>query len=316
MSELSLISAAVVAAGALRQMFVLAAIVRSGQFLRQRPDITPPSPAGEALAPRFFIVVPVLREAALLRETVAHFRALACGHAASVVVVTTAREAAEAGKHGGAGDTVAVARELAREGQCAHVHYPDPLGLKGDQLNHAAACCAGILPDGVPSWRAFLVCYDADSRPPPGSLGCFAQAIDDNPGADVFHQSSRFEFRLAHRPPGGLRKVGLAVCGAGALHANRFVLGYEIPRLLNRSDQAGAVRRALCSGVYAHVTGHGLCVRLSLLQKLPFPGRSPLEDMHYSFILGSRAVPMVAVRSLDTAEVPGTVTTQVRQAAR
>jgi cellulose synthase/poly-beta-1,6-N-acetylglucosamine synthase-like glycosyltransferase len=316
MSELSLISATVVAAGALRQMFVLSAIVRSGQFLRQRPDIRPPSPAGERLALRFFIVVPVLREAALLRETVAHFRALACGHAATVVVVTTAREAAEAGKHGAAGDTVAVARELEREGQCAHVHYPDPRGLKGDQLNYAAACCAAMLPDGVPASGAFLVCYDADSRPPPGSLGCFAQAINDNPGADVFHQSSRFELRPAHRSPGGLQRVSLAVCGAGALRANRFVLGYEIPRLFNRSAQAGAVRRALCSGVYAHVTGHGLCVRLSLLQKLPFPARSPLEDMHYSFILGSRAVPMVAVPNLDTAEVPGTVTTQVRQAAR
>ena len=84
MSELSLIIAAVVADGALRQVFVLSAIVRSGQFLRQRQDIRPPSPAGERLAPRFFIVVPVLREAALLRETVAHFRTLACGQAATV----------------------------------------------------------------------------------------------------------------------------------------------------------------------------------------------------------------------------------------
>ncbi|HUZ26193.1 MAG TPA: hypothetical protein VMV07_20760 [Streptosporangiaceae bacterium] len=41
------------------------------------------------------------------------------------------------------------------------------------------------------------------------------------------------------------------------------------------------MKRALCSGVDAHVTGHGLCVRLSLLEKLPFPARSPLEDMHY-----------------------------------
>jgi hypothetical protein len=316
MNELSLISAAVVAAGALRQTFVLSAIVRSGQFLRQRQDIRLPSPAGKALAPRFFIVVPVLREAGLLRETVAHFRALACGHAATVVIVTTAREAAEAGEHRDAGDTIAVARELAREGQCAHAHYPDPLGLKGDQLNHAAACCAGLLPDGVPPSQAFLVCYDADSRPPPGSLACFAQAIHDNVRADVFHQSSRFEFRPAHGPAIGLRRLTVAVCEAGALRANRFVLGYEIPRLLNRSEQASAVKRALCSGVYAHVTGHGLCVRLSLLQKLPFPARSPLEDMHYSFILGSRDAPMVAVPSLDTAEVPGTVTTQVRQAAR
>jgi hypothetical protein len=316
MSELSLISAAVVAAGAVRQMFVLSAIMRSGQFLRQCQGLRPTSPAREGATPRFFIVVPVLREAALLREAVAHFRTLACGHAATVVIVTTAREAAEAGEHRDVGDTVAVARDLAREGQCAHAHHPDRLGLKGDQLNHAVARCAGMLPDGVPPSQAFLVCYDADSRPPQGSLGCFAQSINDNPGADVFHQSSRFEFRPTHSPATGLRRLTVAVCEAGALRANRFVLGYEIPRLLNRSAQISPVKRALCSGVYAHVTGHGLCARLSLLQTLPFPARSPLEDMHYSFILGSRALPMVAVPSLDTAEVPGTVTTQVRQAAR
>ena len=76
------------------------------------------------------------------------------------------------------------------------------------------------------------------------------------------------------------------------------------------------MKRALRSAVYAHVTSHGLCVRLSLLETLPFPARSPLEDMHYSFILGSRGLPMVPVPSLDCAEVPGSVTAQVQQAAR
>jgi Glycosyl transferase family group 2 len=76
------------------------------------------------------------------------------------------------------------------------------------------------------------------------------------------------------------------------------------------------MKRALCSGVYAHVTGHGLCVRMSLLEHLPFPARSPLEDMHYSFILGSRRLPMVPVPSRDVAEVPGSVAAQVQQAAR
>jgi hypothetical protein len=108
----------------------------------------------------------------------------------------------------------------------------------------------------------------------------------------------------------------MAVCDAGALRANRFVLGFEIPRLVNRSAQVSNMKRVLCSGVYAHVTGHGLCIRLSLLEKLPFPARSPLEDMHYSFILGSRGLPMIAVPSLDVAEVPGTVAAQIQQAAR
>ncbi len=171
--------------------------------------------------------------------------------------------------------------------------------------------------DGVSSAQAFLACYDADSRPPADTLTHFARAIAANPGADIFHQSSRFELRPGRRSPARpLRRLREAVCDAGALRANRFVLGFEIPRLLNGSDQVSATKRALCSGVYAHVTGHGLCARLSLIEKLPFPAGSPLEDMHYSFILGSRGLPMVPVPSLDSAEVPGSVTAQVQQAAR
>jgi hypothetical protein len=314
MSALSRIATAVMTVGVARQAFVLSGIVRSGRFLREDKDPQPPSRRGE-IAPRFFIVVPVLREAAILPEAVAHFQALACGHAATVVIVTTAREATEGPRHPAAGDTVASARELARDGKCVHLHYPDPLGLKGDQLNFAAASCTAMLPDGVPSSQAFLACYDADSRPPLDSVARLACAIAGHPGADVFHQSARFESR--QRPAGGpLRRVRAAVCDAGALRANRFVLGFELPRLLNRCGQASAFKRALCSGVYTHVTGHGLCVRLSLLERLPFPARSPLEDMHYSFILGSRGLPMVPVPSLDSAEVPATVTAQVQQAAR
>lgn len=313
MRKLSLITAAAVAAGVIRQIFVLGAIARSGRFLRRGRSERP----GGVDTPRFFIVVPVLRESAILHETVAHFQSVAQGHAAIIVIVTTAREIAEASKRTIAGDSVAVAARLAGEGKCIHLHYPDPMGLKSDQLNYAASRCAGMLPGGVPSSQAFLVCYDADSRPPRDSLARFADAIAANPGTDVFHQSSRFELRPDQRMPSNpLAMLRAAICDAGALRANRFVLGFEIPRLLNGSDQVSAVKRAMCSGVYAHVTGHGLCIRLSLLEKLPFPARSPLEDMHYSFVLGSRGFAMMPVPSLDSAEVPGRVTAQLYQAAR
>jgi Glycosyl transferase family group 2 len=316
MTTLSTIVVVAVTAGAVRQVFVLSGILRSGRFLR-RGEEPQPKAVGGGLAPVFFIVVPVLREAAILPEAVAHFRMVAAGHDATVLIVTTTREAAAAGDVTTTEDTVALAAELARQGRSDHVHYPDASGLKADQLNYAAARCAAMLPDSVPSSRVFMVCYDADSRPSADCLARFADAIAENPEADVFHQSSRFELRPRQRQAAGpLGRLGTVLCDAGALRANRFVLGFEIPRLLNRSHRVSAGKRAVCSGVYAHVTGHGLCVRLPLLQSLPFPARSPLEDMHYSFILGSRGLPMIAVPSLDTAEVPGTLSGQVEQAAR
>jgi len=315
MSRLTLLGTALLAAGTLRQVFVLSAIARSCQFLHSDKNGRAGSPEGST-RPVFFLVVPVLREAAVLEATVGHLHALARGHMAQVVLVTTAREEAEASKHGRADDSVQLARDLAGQGKCVHLHYPDPCGVKGDQLNYAAAWCASALPNGVVPEQAFVVCYDADSRPPTDSLACFERAIAANPGAEVFHQSSQFELRALDHPGGRLGWLRLAVCDAGALRANRFVLGFEIPRLINRTPRSGAVKRAACSWVYAHVTGHGLCVRLSLLARLPFPAKSPLEDMHYSFILCSVGLPMIPVASLDRAEVPGSVSTQVQQAAR
>lgn len=254
MSSLSRVTVAVVTAGVIRQAFVLSGIVRSTRFLRRAQDARP-LPAGDAAVPRFFIVVPVLREAAILPETVAHFQALACEHTATVVIVTTAREAADAPRQCAPGDTITAARELARDGKCVHLHYGNPLGLKADQLNYAATCCSAMLGDDVPSSQAFLVCYDADSRPPLDSPARFGRAIAGHPGADVFHQSSRFESR--QRPTAGpLRRIRAAVCDAGALRANRFVLGFELPRLLYRSDRASAIKRALCSGRGRATMGH------------------------------------------------------------
>jgi hypothetical protein len=164
--------------------------------------------------------------------------------------------------------------------------------------------------------RVFLVCYDADSRPAFDSLRHFADAITRHPDVDVFHQSSRFHLRSGAASHGGCATVAGAVADAGALRANRFVLAYEIPRLRNRSPEATSLRRRLHAGVYTHVTGHGLCLRLPLLIRLPLPARSPLEDMHYSFLLGSRAETLVPISSLDAAEVPASLSSQLEQAAR
>ena len=299
---------------AMRHLLVLGAIVRSRRFLT--PDVAAGDAIPAAALPVFYIVIPVLREACVLRHALAHFETIAEGHQAQIVVVTTARETAERARHQGLPDTICVAEELARQDRCLHLHYPDPAGRKADQLNFVVDHCVAVLDDAALS-RSFLLCYDADSRPPLDSLAWFEEAIARHPNASVFHQSSRFELRQPPQPRHGVAAwLQRAVADSGTLRANRFVLGYEIPRLLNRSAMTGALKRKLCSFVYAHVTGHGLCVRVSLLRALPLPEQSPLEDMHYSFVLGSRNFPMVPIPSLDCAEVPAALRIQVQQAAR
>ncbi len=316
MTVLDLIAGIALAGIWLRQLMVLAAIARSARFLGQPQPSRARGRDGDE--PTFFVVLPVLREAAVIADAVAHFETMVHGHAAQVIVVTTERETVDTHLRSGETDTVALVEQLAGRGKVVHLHYPDPHGLKGDQLNFAARYCASTLLGDVPADRAFLVCYDADSRPPLDSLDHFEHAAARFRDASVFHQSARFELRArpASRARGITSWLSYGVGEGAALRANRFVLGFEIPRLVNRSGAVSQFKRRLCSYVYAHVTGHGLCVRLSLLLDLPFPARSPLEDMHYSFYLGSRNLPMVAVPSLDRAEVPSSVAAQVGQAGR
>lgn len=300
----------------IRHGLVLLAIFRSRRFLMRECPIKDGVHLGSELT--FYIVIPVLREADILRQAIDHFEVITKGRDAAVIVVTTARETYEHAQYPDAADTMSVADELAREGRCIHLHYPDPSGLKADQLNFAATYCSSVISTATHPSQAFLVCYDADSRPLINSLSCFEKSIAQHPHVDVFHQSSRFELRQDETliPARLIHRLRQAVADAGALRANRFVLAYEIPRLLNRSPVASWMKRQLCSYVYTHVTGHGLCVRLSLLQTLPFPARSPLEDMHYSFLLGSRNLALQPVPSLDTAEVPSSIRTQVDQLSR
>ncbi len=309
---LTLIAAAVL----VRQCFVLAAIVGSARFLRAGRAPVSGVASDDERGPTFLVVVPMLRETAIVGDAVPHFQAMTEGHTAQLVVVTTAREAAEESAAEGAITTGTIVEGLAAAGKLVHLHYPDPNGIKADQVNYAADYCAATLLGDVAPSKAFVVVYDADSRPPLDSLARFEHAIDTHSDVSAFHQSSAFELRAAGRAQHWLAAAGRLICDGGALRANRFVTGFEIPRLLNRSAGVPRYKRSACSYVYAHVTGHGLCVRLSLLRELPLPPRSPLEDMHWSFRLGTRNVPMIAIPSLDVAEVPDRPVDQVRQTAR
>lgn len=303
----------------LRQLMVLYETWRSVRFLSQQAEETGGSSGIRASAPvpQILVTVPVLDEAAGLESAVSYFSTwMAADPATSLAIVTTEREFVRKSRRNGAcanPDTVQVAEELVRRYPFRHLHYPDPSGLKADQLNHVAH---EIDTSGR---RHFMLCYDVDSRPPQSTLGELRWAIGHWPRAQVFQQSSRFELRhgLPGRDPSRWRRWPLlALCDAGALRANRFVLGFELPRLISRADLGCGLVRKLRSAIYAHVVGHGLSVDVDLLQRLPFPTRVSLEDMYYAFYLCALNVETMPVRSLDVAEVPARVSHQIVQAAR
>jgi len=257
-----------------------------------------------------YVVVPLLREQDILEQSVAHFLSLLDGIDGCLVLVTTDREHAEMPENSERETTPIMAARFANGQNVLHLHYPGPDGYKGDQLNFAAEAIARTRV-GDDLHEIMIMIYDADSRPPRNSLRVLLGEVANHDDVPIFHQSARFELRR-HRT----RSILDAIAGAGALRANRFVVSYEIPRLLNRSPGAGPMRRTLSLVTYGHVTGHGLAIRLDWLLECPMPAKTQMEDMHYSYILAVGKTPVVPLRNLDCCGVPPSLSEQFKQAER
>ena len=154
-----------------RQCFVLAAVIRSARFLRTGRSTTPPATSDGSGRTFFLVVVPVLRETTVVGDAIRHLQAVAAEHVAQLIVVTTAREHAKEGA-----TTADVVAALAGAGKVIHLHHHDHTAIKADQVNYAAEYCAVTLLGDVAAKDAFVVVYDADSRPPLDSLAAFERA--------------------------------------------------------------------------------------------------------------------------------------------
>lgn len=264
---------------------------------------------------RFLIFLPVLKEEEVLEETISYFLEFV-GTDDRIIVITTERERKSLDQKSDT-DTIKLADSLKSKYRFVHLHYPEKEGVKSDQLNWAVDHCLKEIKDNKDRDNTFAIIYDADSRPPKDSLDHFKGAISTFPDADIFHQSSRFELRLPGSCPRTIgQRLRYGMSKAGTLRANRFVLSYELPRLLAQKHKGQGLLNFVRSCVYWHVTGHGLCIRLSFLDSLRFPPGSPLEDMHYSFILAGRNERVIPLDSLDCVEVPANLKNEFNQLSR
>jgi cellulose synthase/poly-beta-1,6-N-acetylglucosamine synthase-like glycosyltransferase len=291
-----------------RHALVLLAHVRVMRFLREETvdPVTLADPEAPGL--KCHVVLPMMREQRLLRESVEHFHTMMSGTDGKIVVVTTERESEFT--TAGIQSTPDLAAALADGDQVLHMHYTDAKGRKGDQINYAAQQLA-IGTSAEERNCTIIVVYDADSRPSLESANRMIECARNNPRVSVFQQSARF--RLVDRQHGRLRQC---VADGGALRANRFVLSYEIPRLLNRRPDATLWRKIASKVTYGHVTGHGLGLRLDWLLRCPMPSNTIMEDMWYGFSLAAHNVHVVPVKVLDVSDVPSSIALQFRQAER
>jgi hypothetical protein len=297
----------------IKQFFVLKNILNTNKFLFCKKNEHMSNTFDDIY---FYIIIPVLREASEIKETVKHFEMITKDFNVVIIVVTTMREIIESSIYPNVENTISIANELASSGRIIHLHYVNSLGVKADQINFAVKYCVTSLNVEVLAEQKFILIYDADSRPAKDSLVSFGKAIKQYPNVDIFHQSSQFELRIMEKYKGILSKLYCSLAHAEALRANRYVFAYEIPRLRNRLNPPNLWQQIISRLKYVHITGHGLCIRMNFLSQLPFPRGVTLEDMHYSFILCSLKVPIVVVADLDRASVSKSIFIRFKQLTR
>lgn len=258
------------------------------------------------LTPKVYVIIPVLREHRKLEESLKYFSQFNYENY-EIIIVTTEKE-----RNGESPDssTIELADKLKMSYSFSHLHYPDAIGFKADQVNYAIK----VLSDSITSdIDTFVAIYDVDSRPSLKSLESFRMSYNKNNGINVFQQSSIFVSEKSLET----NFFSSLFLRAAAVRANRFVFGYEIPRLImKRFMLKNFILKFLSNLVFAHCVGHGMFVRLHFFNKNPLPKNEIMEDMFYGFFLNSLHEPVARIEEFDYSEVPDSISSLFNQMAR
>lgn len=175
------------------------------------------------------------------------------------------------------------------------IDYPYTDGVMAHQLNYACK----ILTRENDSSKTFVLVYNADSNISTDLIYFIEKYLDFYPEAKVIQQSSLFTSNFndfPHEPKGYfLQSI--------ALLQNRWTLAHELPRILTQfSSKSGSFLEG------AHVVGHGLCVRLDILQKVGnFPTASINEDLPLGYLLRLHGEIIYPLPLFENSQSPTTV---------
>ncbi len=239
--------------------------------------------------PNVYILIPALREQKNIIETVKYLYKHFAAPNVKFVVVTTQREF-EIPFDGASTNTLVT--NYIRQERIAHsvscVDYPKKKGNMASQLNFVVK--------NIEDDNAFIVVYNADSRPATNTLTNFYHLLSRHPEAKVFQQSATFLKNFTNL------NIFLKT---QAIWQTRWTLAHEMPRLIRQSSSKSQAIRT-----YANVNcvGHGLFIKLAELKKIGlFSEKMMNEDTFLAYLLRSRGLNIYPIPGLELSDSPTTI---------
>lgn len=257
----------------------------------------------------FVIVIPVLKEQKVIKETLQYFLGMKYPiEKFTLLVVSTGKETTEFTKDGitipSTGMIVdTFTREINQQygfEVVKRIHYPDKQGKMVDQVNYAFDHIRDTLK--ISSEKFFVCLYNADSRPSLETLSYVANLSKIENGR-VYQQSALFfdNWEAIGNKSGFLEKKYLLA--NGVLHS-RWTLVHEIPRLFRQSY---ALKYLNMRMFLSHCVGHGLFLRGDFLKEIKsMPVGTVTEDLFFGYVLSLLGEPIRPLPVMEIAEMPST----------
>jgi hypothetical protein len=256
---------------------------------------------------KFIILLPLLREQAIVAKLVRRMEALDLASVADArfVFITTSRE----GK--GKGSTAEILDNVLREQphpQFIHLHCNTGCDRhKADQLNYALKQL-GL--EGSTDETLFIGVYDADSSPDPRTLSYVAWAVEQTPSLRAIQQVP-FYFQNV-RDPKNMRELYLMT---RPLHNVLFAFTIEVPCMRRQAElfsrPATSVKRTV-NGWLSHGLGHGEFFRMDTITN--HGGfQLPSCDTQFGHALAFCGVPIHPHPMLDVGQTPEAIQVLMKQ---
>lgn len=265
---------------------------------------------------KFIIIIPVLREQKILKNTLNYFLSMNYPlDQLTLMIVSTEKELADAASHGFSGPTTVdlitklkktINQKLDQE-IIVHLHYPLANGKMVHQINYAFGYILRNYKKKLDN--LFVSIYNADSRPSLDTFSVIA-SLSKKHNLRVFQQSALFFDNLSTLKSNNNFLVKRYLMANAVLHS-RWTMAHEIPRLLRQSFWINHFRRRF---FLSHCVGHGLFLRGDFLQEIKaMPDTTVTEDLFFGYVLSLLGESINPVPVLEMAEAPTTISAALKQ---
>jgi len=194
------------------------------------------------------------------------------------------------------------------------VNYPKVEGIMSHQINYAL----NEIKKEYISPSTFFAIYNADSRPNPDTLLFIAKKIQklehEKKKPNIIQQSSLFTLNYNRFP----RTLKGLILKTASIFQTKWTLVHELHRFKTHSKKVNIENRSLIDILanvrLSHCVGHGLFIRLSILQSInSIPIDTITEDLPFGFYKCCEGEAIYPIPILENSESPTTLDSLVNQ---